>query len=256
MNKKLSRRSFFTKTLAAGAAGFVLPTLVSGRERSLSDVASFQLPKLPYAADALEPAISAEIMQIHHGKHHAGYVRKLNDALEDAGMPGGDLGVILSDLSSIPAEVHTRVRLNGGGAFNHALFWDVMSPGGGGQPSGALAQAISSKWSSFDTFKDAFSQLAGGVFGSGWAWLSVDKGGRLFISKTANQDNPLMRPYVVESGIPILGLDVWEHAYYLQYANLRGEYIKNWWSVVDWGNVAQRHAAALKGEIIVEPLKS
>jgi Fe-Mn family superoxide dismutase len=256
MTEKLSRRSFFSKTLAAGAAGFVLPNLVSGEGKHLSDVSSFQLPALPYASDALEPAISAEIMQIHHGKHHAGYVRKLNDALEDAGMPGGDLGAILSDLSQLPADVHTRVRQNGGGAFNHALFWDVMSPRGGGEPDGALARAISSKWGRFDAFKEAFSAMAGGVFGSGWAWLSVDKAGRLFVSQTANQDNPLMRPYVAETGTPILGLDVWEHAYYLQYQNRRGDYVKNWWNVVDWENVSQRYAAALKGDVIVEPLKS
>lgn len=267
MTEKLSRRSFFTKTLAAsaagaaGAAGFVLPNLVSGRETAanLSGVDSFQLPDLPYATNALEPVISAQIMEIHHGKHHAGYVRNLNDALEAVGIPGGDLGVILKNLSNIPTGVLTRVRQNGGGALNHALFWDVMSPqegGGGGQPNGALARAINTKWGGFEAFKNAFSALAGGVFGSGWAWLSVDAGGRLFISQTANQDNPLMRPYVAESGTPILGLDVWEHAYYLQYENRRGDYIKSWWNVVDWDNVAQRYAVALRGEMIVEPLKS
>ncbi|NBB80316.1 MAG: superoxide dismutase [Verrucomicrobia bacterium] len=257
MNEKLSRRSFFTKTLVASAGGStLLPTLVSGKKPNLSKVDSFQLPSLPYAADALEPAVSEEIMQIHHGKHHAGYVRKLNDALEDAGMPGGDLGAILSELSDVPADVQTRVRQNGGGALNHALFWDVMSPSGGGQPDGALAKAISMEWGSFNAFQETFSQLAGGVFGSGWAWLSVDTGGRLFISKTANQDNPLMRTYVEKAGLPILGLDVWEHAYYLQYANRRGDYIKNWWRVVDWRNVGQRYAAARQGRMIVDPLKS
>lgn len=255
MTQKLSRRSFFTKTLAAGAAGLSLPSFLRGSDATLSDVDSFKLPELPYTANALEPFISGEIMRIHHGKHHAGYVRKLNDALEDAGMPGGDLGEILSNLASIPSEVLTRVRQNGGGALNHALFWDVMSPDGGGEATGALGQAISRKWGTFGAFQKAFSETAGGVFGSGWAWLSVDKTGRLFISKTANQDNPLMRPYVAETGTPILGLDVWEHAYYLQYTNRRGEYIQNWWKVVDWANVGQRYEAALRGRMIVDPLK-
>ncbi|TVP81171.1 MAG: superoxide dismutase [Puniceicoccaceae bacterium] len=262
MSNKLSRRSFFTKTLAAGAAGLTLPHFLSAGQRSgskvqrsTSKVHRFELADLPYSSDALEPVISREIMELHHGKHHAGYVNNLNNALESVGRPGGDLGAIISDLSQLPPQILTRVRQNGGGALNHTLFWDVMDPNGGGEPAGSLARAIALRWGRFEDFQKVFSQMAASVFGSGWAWLSVDRSGRLFVSKTANQDSPLMRPYIAEVGIPILGIDVWEHAYYLQYENRRAEYIERWWDVVDWANVGQRYEAALKGAVIADSLK-
>lgn len=264
MTEKINRRSFVAKTLTLGAISSVLGVSATGlvmpqsaRAARTKGIAGnlFELADLPYAIDALEPVISARIMGLHHGKHHAGYVRNLNNALESVGSAGGDLGAIISDLSQLPAHIHTQVRQNGGGALNHALFWDVMDPDGGGRPKGAFGRAIASTWGSFENFKAAFAQQASGIFGSGWAWLSVAPDDRLFISQTANQDNPLMRPYVARVGIPILGIDVWEHAYYLQYENRRGEYIDRWWRVVDWENVAQRYEAALTGQVIAGSLK-
>ncbi len=193
----------------------------------------FVLPELSYAYDALEPHIDAQTMEIHHSKHHAGYVSKLNAALE--GYP--DLqtkGIedILADLGSVPEEIRTAVRNSGGGHANHTLFWNVMGPGGGGDPGGALANAISSTFSSIDGFKDKFSAAAATRFGSGWAWLAVGSGGNLEIQSTPNQDTPLSK------GLrPFLGLDVWEHAYYLKYQNRRPDYIAAWWNVINWSQV-------------------
>ncbi|MBQ0733817.1 superoxide dismutase [Aquimarina celericrescens] len=198
---------------------------------------SFELPKLNYAFDALEPHIDARTMEIHHDKHHAGYTKKLNDAIEGTGLEGKTIENILINLDMS----NTAVRNNGGGYFNHNLFWEVMSPNGGGKPSGELADAINSSYESFDAFKDEFSKAAGTRFGSGWAWLCVHSGGKVEICSTPNQDNPLM-PGVGCGGTPILGIDVWEHAYYLHYQNRRPDYISAFYNVIDWNEVSSRYA--------------
>ena len=201
-------------------------------------MAKFELPALPYAHDALEPYVDKTTMEIHHGKHHAGYVNKLNAAVEGTPLEGKSLEELLKDVSKHPV----AVRNNGGGHFNHSLFWTVMKKGGGGQPSGDLSNAINSTFNSFDEFKKQFSNAAATRFGSGWAWLIV-AGGKLGITSTPNQDNPLMDVSETK-GTPILGLDVWEHAYYLKYQNRRPEYIENWFNVVNWEEVASRFAKA------------
>ncbi len=199
----------------------------------------FTLPNLPYPFNALEPSIDARTMEIHHDKHHAGYTTKLNAALEGTDMGDKSIEDILKNISS----ASTTVRNNGGGYYNHSLFWTVMSPNGGGQPSGELAQAIDKAFGSYDAFKQKFSDAAGGQFGSGWAWLIVKDNGELAVTSTANQDNPLM-DVVDEKGTPILGLDVWEHAYYLNYQNRRPDYISAFFDVVDWQEVNRRYMAA------------
>ncbi len=197
---------------------------------------AFSLPALPYPFDALEPSIDARTMEIHHGKHHAAYVNNVNKALEQA--PDlADLSIeeLLADnCGKVPEAIRTAVRNNGGGHANHSLFWRIMGPNAGGQPSGALAEAIRSSFGSFDNFKDKFSTAAATRFGSGWAWLVIADG-KLDVYSTANQDSPIMQGHV-----PILGLDVWEHAYYLKYQNRRPEYIAAWWNVVNWPAVEQR----------------
>ena len=198
---------------------------------------AFELPTLPYAYDALEPHIDARTMEIHHGKHHAGYTSKLNAAIEGTEMEGKDIEALLADHSDNGA-----VRNNGGGYYNHTLFWSIMSPNGGGTPSGDLAAAIDSDLGGWDAFKQAFANAAATRFGSGWAWVCV-KDGKLEVCSSANQDNPLM-PGVGCGGTPILGLDVWEHAYYLNYQNRRPDYIAAFFNVIDWDAVAQRFAAA------------
>ena len=198
---------------------------------------AFELPTLPYAYDALEPHIDARTMEIHHGKHHAGYTSKLNAAIEGTEMEGKDIEALLADHSDNGA-----VRNNGGGYYNHTLFWSIMSPNGGGVPSGDLAAAIESDLGGWDAFKQAFANAAATRFGSGWAWLCV-KDGKLEVCSSANQDNPLM-PGVGCGGTPIMGLDVWEHAYYLNYQNRRPDYIAAFFNVIDWDAVAQRYAAA------------
>ncbi len=195
-------------------------------------------PDLPYAFDALEPNIDAKTMEIHHDKHHAGYVAKLNAALEGTGLEDKPVDELIADLESVPSDKRTAVRNNGGGHSNHSLFWTVMSPNGGGNPSGDLAAAIDSTFGSFDKFKEEFSNAAATRFGSGWAWLSVDNG-KLKIESTPNQDSPLM-----EGRTPILGLDVWEHAYYLNYQNRRPDYITAFFNVIDWNTVGDRYSAA------------
>jgi len=200
---------------------------------------AFELPNLPYSNDALEPHIDARTMEIHHGKHHAGYTAKLNAAVEGTDMASQSIEDILANVSSAGA----GVRNNGGGFYNHSLFWSVMSANGGGKPSGELAEAINTACGSFEAFKDAFSNAAATQFGSGWAWLSVHKGGAVEVSSTANQDNPLM-DVVEHKGTPILGLDVWEHAYYLNYQNRRPDYIEAFFNVINWDEVARRYAAA------------
>ncbi|HLU11534.1 MAG TPA: superoxide dismutase [Oceanobacillus sp.] len=200
---------------------------------------AFELPPLPYASNALEPHIDQQTMEIHHGKHHNAYVTNLNKALEgQADLQNKSLEELLTSLNSLPSNIQTAVRNNGGGHWNHSLFWQIMSPNGGGAPSGDLANAINSAFGSFDAFKEQFAAAAAGRFGSGWAWLVVAPDGSLSITSTPNQDNPLM-----EGKTAILGLDVWEHAYYLKYQNRRPDYIAAWWNVVNWEEVARRYAA-------------
>jgi Fe-Mn family superoxide dismutase len=197
-----------------------------------------QLPALPYDFNALEPHIDAQTMQIHHGKHHAAYVTNLNAALEKhAGLQSKSVEDLLRDLSKVPEDIRTAVRNNGGGHMNHTMFWQIMGPKAGGAPTGALADAIKASFGSFDGMKEQFAKAAMGRFGSGWAWLVKGGGGKLTIESTANQDNPIS-----EGKTAILGLDVWEHAYYLKYQNRRADYIGAWWSVVNWAEVAKRAA--------------
>ena len=198
---------------------------------------SFELPELPYAHDALEPNIDARTMEIHHGKHHAGYTSKLNDAISGTDMEGKSIEDLLANNTDNGA-----VRNNGGGYYNHDLFWKVMSPNGGGEPTGELSEAISAAFGSFEKFKEAFSAAAATRFGSGWAWLCVHAGGKVEVCSTPNQDNPLM-PNVGCSGTPILGLDIWEHAYYLNYQNRRPDYISAFFNVINWDEVSSRYAA-------------
>lgn len=198
-----------------------------------------ELPPLPYAFDALEPHIDARTMEIHHDKHHAGYVSKLNAALEPhADLQTKSLEDLLRDISNLPEAVRTAVRNNGGGHANHKLFWQVMSPDGAGEPEGGLANAMGTSFGSFDAFKEKFTNAATTRFGSGWAWLVV-KDGDLAVYSTPNQNSPVM-----EGDTPILGLDVWEHAYYLHYQNRRPDYIGAWWNVVNWEEVSRRYVAA------------
>lgn len=207
---------------------------------------AYQLPSLPYAYDALEPHIDAQTMEIHHTKHHQAYITNVNAAI--AGTPNESKSVeeLIADLSAVPEDKRTAVRNNGGGHANHALFWTVLGPGKGGKPSGELATAIDACCGSFDKFKEEFAKAGATRFGSGWAWLYVSQG-KLAVGSTANQDNPLMGQSVAGiAGTPILGLDVWEHAYYLKYQNRRPDYITAFWNVVDWDAVAKRFAEAKK----------
>ena len=198
---------------------------------------AFELPNLPYAYDALEPHIDARTMEIHHTKHHNGYTTKLNGAIDGTDLADQSIEAILSNLDMS----NGAVRNNGGGYYNHCLFWEVMSPNGGGAPSGDLATAIDEAFGSFENFKQKFSTAAGTRFGSGWAWLCVHKGGKLEVCSTPNQDNPLM-PEVGCEGYPILGLDVWEHAYYLNYQNRRPDYVSAFFNVINWDKVAEYYA--------------
>ncbi len=199
---------------------------------------AYSLPDLPYAHDALVPHIDAKTMEIHHGKHHNGYVTKLNAAIEGTELGSKTVEELVSDLDAVPEDIRGGVRNNGGGHANHSLFWTIVNPNGGGEPSGELAEAIQSTFGSFEDFKTAFSAAAGTRFGSGWAWLSVD-GGNLVVESTPNQDSPLM-----DGRTPILGLDVWEHAYYLNYQNRRPDYVAAFFNIIDWDAVATRYATA------------
>jgi len=199
---------------------------------------AFELPTLDYAHDALEPHIDARTMEIHHGKHHAGYTTNLNSAIAGTDLEGKSIEDILANLDMS----NGAVRNNGDGYYNHSLFWKVMSPNGGGAPTGELADAINAACGSFDALKDAFAKAAATRFGSGWAWLCVHAGGAVEVCSTPNQDNPLMSG-VGCSGTPILGLDVWEHAYYLNYQNRRPDYISAFWNVVNWDEVSRRYEA-------------
>jgi len=201
---------------------------------------SYTLPKLPYAYDALEPNIDAQTMEIHYTKHHQTYINNVNAALEGAGLPFPPVEELVAGIDKLPEAVRGAVRNNGGGHANHSLFWTVMSPKGGGKPDGKLAAAIDADVGGFDAFKEAFTKAAISRFGSGWAWLSVTPAKKLVVESTGNQDSPLMT-----GNTPILGLDVWEHAYYLKYQNRRPEYIAAFYNVVDWNEVARRYEAAI-----------
>lgn len=203
---------------------------------------AFQLPALPYPTNALEPHIDAQTMEIHHGKHHAAYVNNLNAALEGhADLQAKSIEEILRGIDSVPEAIRTAVRNNGGGHANHTLFWEIMTPGGANAPGGELAEEINAAFGSFENFRSEFAKAGAGRFGSGWAWLVVTKDGKLAVYSTANQDSPLM-----QGDTPILGMDVWEHAYYLKYQNRRPDYIQAFFNVINWDKVAERYAAAKK----------
>ncbi len=201
-------------------------------------MARYELPPLPYATDALEPHFDAMTMEIHHDRHHATYVKNLNAAIEELEIGDKSVENLISDLQSLPESVRTAIRNNGGGHANHSLFWQVLSPNGGGNPTGEVAEAIGSAFGSFEAFKVKFNEAALKRFGSGWAWLIV-KNGNIEVTSTANQDSPLM-----EGATPILGLDVWEHAYYLKYQNKRPDYVKAFWNIVNWDEVNKRYLDA------------
>lgn len=215
-------------------AGALIPSLIPMGEEG------FEQKDLPYAFDALEPYIDAQTMELHYGKHHAGYTRKFNAALAEAGISGEKIEDIFGRVSELSA----GIRNNGGGYYNHALFWNFMSPEGGGEPSGKLASAIDGEFGSFDQFKELFAGAAATQFGSGWAWLIVNEEGKLQVINSPNQDNPLMDISPVK-GKPVLNLDVWEHAYYLKYQNKRTDYIANFWNVVDWDFVGKVYEEAI-----------
>ena len=198
---------------------------------------AYELPNLPYSNDALEPHIDAQTMEIHHGKHHQAYINKVNAAIEGSDLEGKSIEELVADLNAVPEDIRGAVRNNGGGHANHSLFWTIMGPAAGGAPAGDLAAAIDTACGSFAAFQEAFAAAAATRFGSGWAWLSVN-GDQLVVESTPNQDSPLM-----EGRTPILGLDVWEHAYYLNYQNRRPDYVSAFWNVVNWDEVANRYAA-------------
>ncbi|MGB1126991.1 MAG: superoxide dismutase [Opitutales bacterium] len=205
---------------------------------------AYELPALAYAYDALEPHIDARTMEIHHTKHHNTYITNVNAALESTDFEGKDVNELISDLSALPEAKRTAVRNNGGGHANHSFFWTILSPNGGGAPVGELAAAIDAELGGFDTFKEAFAKAGATRFGSGWAWLVVQADGSLAVTSTANQDSPLMKGVADVEGTPVIGLDVWEHAYYLNYQNLRPKYIEAFWSVVDWNKAEANYKAA------------
>jgi len=209
---------------------------------------AFELPKLPYPTNALEPHIDARTMEIHHGKHHAAYVTNANNALKDqAALASLDVNTLIADLSKVPEAIRGPVRNNAGGHSNHSFFWTIIGPGKGGAPKGKLAEAINSTWGSFDKFKEEFGKAAATRFGSGWAWLVVTADKKLAIGSTANQDSPLMGKAVAGiEGKPVVGLDVWEHAYYLNYQNRRPDYVTAFWNVVDWDAAEANYQAAVK----------
>jgi Fe-Mn family superoxide dismutase len=235
----MHRRKFIYSVAAIGASAVIEPyarsliNLSNNKNRSELTMGKFELPALPYAYDALEPYIDKMTMEIHHTKHHNAYVTNLNKAVEGTEMDGKSLEELFKSISKHPV----AVRNNGGGHWNHSMFWTLMKKNGGGEPTGAFADAIKSAFGSFAEFKTKFSNAAATRFGSGWAWL-VKQNGKLLIGSTPNQDNPLMDVSDLK-GTPILGLDVWEHAYYLKYQNRRPEYIENWWNVINWDNVAE-----------------
>lgn len=205
---------------------------------------AYELPKLDYEYDALEPHIDARTMEIHHTKHHNTYVTKVNDAISGTDLESKTVEELISDLSAVPEEKRTAVRNNGGGHANHKFFWKILGPNGGGNPTGELASAIDSAFGGFDSFKEAFTAAALGRFGSGWAWLIVKPDGGLAVTSTPNQDSPLMKGVAPDEGKPVIGIDVWEHAYYLKYQNLRPKYVEAFWNVVDWNAAEANYKAA------------
>ena len=224
------------RTGAIAAPLTTSPTLIAQANRS----AVFTLPDLPYDYGALQPSIDATTMQIHHDKHHAAYVKNLNAAInQHPELKGKSVEALLSDLDAIPADIRTAVRNNGGGHANHTMFWEIMAPEAGGEPTGAIATAINQTFGSFAAFQQAFNTAGLKRFGSGWVWLVLNQDGKLEVTSTANQDSPLL-----EGQYPIMGNDVWEHAYYLNYQNLRGDYLKAWWNVVNWDEVNNRFKQA------------
>lgn len=240
----MNRRKFIYSAAAIGASAVIEPyaksliNLSNNKNRSEITMGKFELPALPYAYDALEPYIDKMTMEIHHTKHHNAYITNLNKAVEGTEMEGKSLEDLMANISKYPA----AVRNNGGGHWNHSFFWTLMKKNGGGEPTGAFADAIKSAFGSFADFKTQFGNAGATRFGSGWAWL-VKQNGKLVIGSTPNQDNPLMDVSELK-GTPILGLDVWEHAYYLKYQNRRPEYIENWWNVVNWDEAAKRFSEA------------
>lgn len=229
----MNKRTFLKTSLVAGAGAFLAAPAFS-RFEDLNGDSEFKQKALPYGYDALEPYIDSKTMELHYSKHHAGYTKKFNVAVKDAGLEGISIEKIFSQVSKYPA----GVRNNGGGYYNHNLFWQVMSPNGGGMPEGKLMSAIKRDFGSFGSFQQDFSKAAATVFGSGWAWLIV-KDGELRITQTTNQDNPLM-DVTADKGLPLLTIDVWEHAYYLKYQNMRTSYIDAFWNVVNWEEVGRR----------------
>jgi Fe-Mn family superoxide dismutase len=208
---------------------------------------AFELPPLPYAYDALTPSIDEETMHLHHDKHHAAYVNNLNTATE--GTPFADMSIdeLVRNLNMVPDDKRTAVRNNGGGHYNHSMFWEIMRPGGGGAPQGQIAQAIDDAFGGFDALKTEFNKAGVGRFGSGWVWVIIGSDGKLAIVSTPNQDNPLMSGIVETTGYPVFGNDVWEHAYYLKYQNRRPEYLDAWWNTVNWDAINQRYNSGLSG---------
>ncbi len=205
---------------------------------------AYTLPDLNYSYDALEPHFDARTMEIHHTKHHHAYITKVNGAIEGSDLADLSIEALISDLASIPDSIRGAVRNNGGGHANHSFFWNILSPNGGGTPTGALAEAINSELGGFDAFKSAFANAGATRFGSGWAWLVLKSDGTLSVTSTPNQDSPLMKGITEVEGTPIIGLDVWEHAYYLKYQNLRPNYIEAFWNVVDWNKADAIYSSA------------
>lgn len=245
----LSRRAFLGRSLAATAGLTVLDWWAIGRDGSIGTAIAqttasvpeiFTVPPLPYAYDALEPTIDRETMEFHHDKHHAAYVKNLNTAIAPyPELHDRSIADLISNLDNLPADIRTAVRNNGGGHDNHSLFWESMGPKAGGEPSGAIGRAITDTFGSFSAFQTAFNQAGLKRFGSGWAWLVLDRQGKLAVTSTPNQDSPRM-----DGQTPLLGNDVWEHAYYLNYRNRRDEYLQRWWNVVNWAVVEERYKAA------------
>jgi Fe-Mn family superoxide dismutase len=255
----MTRRQALKTTALAATAAAVAPTALAQTPSS----APFTLPPLPYASDALEPHIDARTMEIHHGRHHKAYVDNLNKAIAASpDLNKKSVEDLVKDLDSVPEKIRTAVRNNGGGHYNHSLFWQMMKKNGGGEPKGELAKAIEKSFGSFSAFKEAFGKSGSGRFGSGWAWLVATAPGALLIESSPNQDSPAMKPEIskdladfakeyspgklVSGKTILLGLDVWEHAYYLKYQNKRADYITAWWNVVNWDFVADRYAKLAK----------
>jgi Fe-Mn family superoxide dismutase len=235
----LTRRQLL-RAAGAGAAALALSPLAV---RAEDEGGTFTVPKLPYAFDALEPNIDAKTMEIHHDRHHKAYVDNLNNAVKDyPEIAKKRIGAILREIDTVPEKIRQAVINNGGGHANHSMFWEIMGPSAGGAPSGPLAKAIDAAFESFAKFQEKLTQAAMTRFGSGWGWLVADDKGKLQVLSTGNQDSPLMKGQT-----PLLGIDVWEHAYYLKYQNKRADYVKAWWNVVNWKNVAERHARISKG---------